>query len=319
MRRLVDDLLDVSRIVQGKLEIRSRPVNLRLVVERALEAVHPAILAHRCAMQVNAERDVWVNGDETRLIQVVVNLLTNALRFGRDGDVALSLWEFAGQGHITVRDHGVGMNFETAAHVFERFYQAPQSLARSSGGLGLGLAIVHSIVELHGGKVSAASAGLNQGSSFEVCLPVIGAPRSAGAQDDAGALQRSRARLLVVDDNVDAATSMAQLLRMAGHEVEVAHDGEAALAVFASTLPQLALLDIGLPGMDGYALAEALRAANPAWHGKLVALTGYGQQADRLRSAQAGFDLHLTKPVDAPDLLGALERLLAQDALAQRH
>lgn len=303
MKRLVDDLLDVSRITQGKLEIRKEPVSLRSVVERAIEAVHPAVAARGRGIVVNMTNDVWVNGDETRLVQVLTNLLANALRFDPKGEISVSVTGSDWLVRMTVRDEGAGMPVATAEKVFRPFYQAPQSLARSSGGLGLGLAIVRSIVELHGGSVSAASDGVGKGSTFEVLLPMIAAPEQAQLAGKPLRQASQHARILVVDDNVDAAQTIAEVLKIAGHHVQVTHDARAALEALAGFMPDVAFVDIGLPGMDGFELAKSIRTQIPAWHGKLVALTGYGQPADKSRSAEAGFDMHLTKPVDTSDLL----------------
>ncbi len=304
MSRLVDDLLDVSRITQGKLEMRRRPVDLGAVVRQALEAVQPVLAARAQEVALDMLDAPWVSGDETRLVQVVTNLLANAVRHGGGGAVALRLRRVDGQALMTVQDSGAGMTQDTASRIFEPFYQAAQPLARSAGGLGLGLTIVRSIVELHGGTVSAWSAGLGQGATFEVRLPAIDPVLDDAAPEQRVARARA-ARILVVDDNVDAAESVAALLGMLGHEVATAHDGQAALALLAQQAPDVAILDIGLPDMDGFALAAAIRARG--WEGRLVALTGYGQDADKERARAAGFDVHLTKPVE----LEALARAVA--------
>lgn len=308
MRRLVDDLLDVSRITKGKLEIRKQPVNLRTVVERAVEAVFP-LTANRDRGFVVSVADSWVNGDETRLIQVVTNLLTNAVRFDPRGEITVSLRVEGDQACISVRDEGAGIKAELVEQVFKPFFQAPQSLARPSGGLGLGLAIVKSIVDLHGGTVSASSAGLGKGSTFDVYLPTIAAPQAAG-DDDKPTLQfNQHARIMVVDDNVDAALITTEVLKLTGYTVQTVHDPHSALEMIQDFAPEVMIVDIGLPGMDGYELARTIRQRYANRYIKLVALTGYGQTADKSRASEAGFDRHLTKPADVESLLGALDSL----------
>ena len=302
MRRLVDDLLDVSRITQGKLAMGSEPVCLSAAVMQAIDAVRPPMTAAGRHFIESVEQ-VWVMGDETRLVQVATNLLANALRYGGDSDVRISVKRDDGDAVLLVSDMGVGMEPDTAARIFQPFYQAPQPLARSSGGLGLGLTIVFSIVELLGGSIRAASLGLGKGSSFEVRLPAIDGP--AGAQPEAASqLRPSHRRVMIVDDNIDAARTTAELLSVLGHTVDVAHDGKSALSLLQRMRPDIAILDIGLPDMDGFQLAEAVRRLG--FTGKLVALTGYGQERDKRRAFDAGFDLHLTKPISLDELERAI-------------
>jgi signal transduction histidine kinase/CheY-like chemotaxis protein len=322
MKRLVDDLLDISRITRGHLEIHSQPVDLRLVIERSIEAVRPLLLGRRSDIKLSLPAaPVWVLGDEGRLIQVVVNLLTNALKFDLEGEVSLTVTARDDEVQIEVRDHGAGMTPEVLASAFKPFYQAPQSLARASGGLGLGLAIVCSIVELHGGHVTAHSDGLGQGSVFTVTLERIdartGATSPTGPQPLVGRpaatpsdRQPTRGRVLVVDDNVDAADTTAVLLELAGFEVRVANSGTAAFNIFAAFQPHVGVLDIGLPDIDGYDLARAIRAQHGEHDCQLIALTGYGQEADRQQSHEAGFVLHLAKPVDSRKLVEAVQSLV---------
>ncbi|MET0268177.1 MAG: ATP-binding protein [Duganella sp.] len=295
LRRLVDDLLDVSRIVSGKLQIDSQPVNLAEVVRHAVAAVPE----HAVAVTLPAA--AWVQGDESRLTQVLNNLLSNAVRFGSSATrVTLETDESLGQLRLSVSDNGIGMNTALLSKVFEPFQQAPQSLARRTGGLGLGLAIVRKIVELHGGMVSASSDGPDQGSCLQVVLPLGQAPAPAAlapSADAAGAL-----RVLLVDDNLDAAATGAALLEFMGHQVRTAHNGATALAAATELLPDVAILDIGLPDMDGYALALQMRALAAGRPLRLVALTGYGQKEDVERAYSAQFDLHLTKPASIEDL-----------------
>ncbi len=297
LRRLVDDLLDVSRIASGKLDIALRPLNLADTVRHAIAAQPGAPIT------LEAPDAVWVDGDETRLAQVLGNLLSNASRFG-SRHTRVRLEASGADAILSVSDDGMGMAPDLLAHVFEPFYQAPQSLARRTGGLGLGLAIVREIVQLHGGHVTAHSDGPGAGSRFVVTLPrALPAPAAASpltTRDDA------RRRILLVDDNEDAAQSSAILLRQLGHAVQVAHSAAQARALALAEPPDVAILDIGLPDMDGYALAAALRddLRDRALH--LVALTGYGQAADVARALAAGFDVHLTKPATIDALRGAV-------------
>lgn len=294
LRRLVDDLLDVSRITSGKLRIDARPVNLADIARHAVAACGEAV-------SLSAPPALWVRGDDSRLTQVLNNLLSNAARFGSD-DTRVALTADDGRARLVVSDNGIGMGRPLLAQVFEPFMQAPQTLERRTGGLGLGLAIVRKIVELHGGTVGADSDGPGRGSRFEVVLPLGEAARAApGAAPPAAA---AAARVLLVDDNVDAATTAAALLEQLGHEVRVLHSAAAALEALADYAPAVAILDIGLPDMDGYALAAAMRRAGGDGQAplRLVALTGYGQQQDIARAALAGFDQHLTKPASAEEL-----------------
>jgi CheY-like chemotaxis protein len=294
LKRLVDDLLDVSRIASGKLQLELRPLNLADTVRHAVAALP----GH--ALTLDAPDAVWVEGDDSRLVQVLNNLLSNAARFGSTAtSITLAPDPIDGFATLAVQDNGIGMDAALLSRIFEPFYQAPQPLARRTGGLGLGLAIVRKIVELHGGSVRADSAGPGRGSRFELSLPLAAAP-ALPADATAPAVQQPR-RILLVDDNEDAAAGTGTLLRQMGHTVDTAHNAAEALALAQSRPPDVAILDIGLPDMDGYALAVLLRRA----HGqgmRLVALSGYGRQADVERAAQAGFDLHLTKPADLEGL-----------------
>lgn len=293
LRRLVDDLLDVSRVTSGKLEIEARPVNLAEVVRHAVASVPDQ------QVRLLAPTTVWVNGDDSRLTQVLNNLLSNAARFGSSAtEVTLSTDD--SHARLEVSDNGIGMSEELITRVFEPFHQAPQSLARRTGGLGLGLAIVRKIVDLHGGTVSAHSAGPGMGSRFEVILP-LGAPPPEQAGDQPAPSDK-RMQLLLVDDNVDAALAGAALLELLGHDVRVAHNAAEALAAVTDKMPQIAILDIGLPDMDGYALAAAIRRLAEGAPLRLVALTGYGQREDIARAYDGDFDLHLTKPASVADL-----------------
>ncbi len=297
LKRLVDDLLDVSRITSGKLRIERRPVNLADVVRETTSTLPAG------KVEVSAPDQVWVDGDESRLVQVLNNLLSNAARFSHD-PVKVSLSTHGSRARLVVSDNGIGMPPELLARVFEPFFQAPQQLARVTGGLGLGLAIVRKIVELHRGSVSAHSEGPGRGSSFEVELPLALEPgREAPAE---GSPEVDAKRILLVDDNEDAAALTAALLEFIGCQVRVAHSAAEALEMFGQDRPAIAILDIGLPDMDGYELASRMRRAGGPAPLRLVALTGYAQPGDVQRAATAGFDRHLTKPATVEDLRAAL-------------
>jgi signal transduction histidine kinase len=303
LKRLVDDLLDVSRITRGKLELVMAPVNLCQVVAQAVDAANAA-KQRGPAIGVQMPDSLWVLGDESRLVQVMTSLLSNAVRFGCDGPISVTLELSAGQARLQVRDHGVGMQPDMLQHIFEPFYQAPQPLARAAGGLGLGLAIARNIVERHGGRIGAISAGQAQGSTFEVLLPAIAAPDMEAAPEPEPEAVAPR-RILVVDDNLDAARGLQDLLELSGHDVAAVHSASAALDSFAAAQPEVAIIDIGLPDMNGYQLAAALRARSRGAL-RLIALTGYGQGADKRRAEAAGFDLHLTKPAGIAELQRAI-------------
>lgn len=313
--RLVDDLLDVSRITRGKIELKRARLDVGAVVEAAIESVRPLLLQRRHELSVSVEPAVLVDGDRVRIEQIVVNLLTNAIKYTNPGGrVSVSCKASGGDAWLQVTDTGVGIPAELLPRVFEPFMQARRTLDRSQGGLGIGLTLVKRLAELHGGRVEAVSAGLGEGTAISVWLPLAGAsvessvpptpqvPRSA-----AGAL-----RVLLVDDNVDAAEGLRRILQLHGHTVSMAHDGPAALEVARAGALDLVLLDIGLPGMDGYEVVRRLRA-DPQHRGSYIAaVSGYGQDQDRRRSREAGFDAHLTKPVAADQLLALVDRATAR-------
>jgi CheY-like chemotaxis protein len=312
LSRLVDDLLDVSRITQGKVQLAREPIDLRSVVARALELIQPALAARSRTLELDLpDAPLVVSGDALRLTQVVCNLLSNAAKFTRpDRRIALRLRQRDAHAEIVVEDEGRGIAPELLPRVFDLFTQSQQPIDRQTGGLGLGLAIVDMLVRLHGGQVSAKSAGVERGSEFTVRLPLSDStPRAADdAPVPAAADGRRGARILVVDDNRDAAETLALLLEEVGDfRVRAAFDGIAAVAAIEHFTPDLALLDIGLPGMDGYTLARRLRELLPGV--RLVALTGYGREPDRARALEAGFDAHLVKPVDIEVLLETIGRL----------
>ncbi|MFO7179275.1 MAG: ATP-binding protein [Pseudomonadota bacterium] len=308
--RLVDDLLDISRVTRGKIELKKRPLELSEPTARAIERVSPLFEQRSHVLTVEVPTSgLLVNADPERLTQVIANLLTNAAKYTENGGRITVIGERRGDEVVlSVRDTGIGIEPLVLPRVFDVFTQGRQGLDRGKGGLGLGLAIVRSLVELHGGTVAARSAGPGQGSEFTVRLPgadlAESAPDSQTPQPSAPAPFAPR-RVLVVDDNEDAAETLKQSLEAAGHSVIVAHDGAAALRIVAEFSPDVAVLDIGLPVMDGYELARKLRE-HPSFRAlPLIALTGYGSEADRSLAKAAGFSAHLVKPI-AVDRLEAL-------------
>ncbi len=309
LARLVDDLLDVSRLSRGLIQPELAPLDLtqlvRVVAADQARAVQEAGLALELQLPTQA---VWVRGDTTRLTQVFDNLLNNAVKFTpRGGRVMFRLAAEADrrQAVVTIRDTGIGIEPTLLPRVFETFTQADHSLDRSRGGLGLGLSLVKGLVELHGGAVRAASAGLDQGAEFTFQLPLLPEP---AVQSPVSALPCHTARtlrVLVIEDNRDTADTLRQVLEMLGHEVAVAYSGPAGVEAAMECRPDAVLCDIGLPGLDGYGVAAALRGQPATASARLVAVTGYGQEDDRRRSREAGYDHHLVKPVD-PDVLQAL-------------
>jgi two-component system CheB/CheR fusion protein len=309
MTRLIDDLLDVSRISQGKIQLRKEPVDLATVVTRAVEATRPLIdeKGHHLAVALPG-LPVSLEGDSTRLEQVISNLLNNAAKYTEPGG---RIWLTAareGTGvALRVKDTGIGLAPDMIPKIFDLFVQADRSLDRAQGGLGIGLTLVNRLVEMHGGRVEAHSPGPGKGSEFVVYLPA--SHQEPGASLPAGQPRSEKndhaRRVLVVDDNVDAADSLAMMVRLWGHNVLVAHSGQAALEMAQSQPPDVVLLDIGLPGMNGFEVARRLRSDLHLDQAMLVALTGYGQDEDRRRSFEAGLNYHLTKPVE-PEALQAL-------------
>ncbi|HEX4417558.1 MAG TPA: ATP-binding protein, partial [Kofleriaceae bacterium] len=308
---LVDDLLDVSRITRGKVELRAEPVELADVIARSIEVVSPLLEDHRHVLTVDAPRGLIVHGDPGRLAQVVSNLLTNAAKYTpRGGRIEVAAWRAAGDIQIRVTDNGLGIEPEMLRRIFEPFVQERQALDRARGGLGLGLAIVDNLIKLHGGTVVATSAGRDRGTAFTVTLPALAATSAAaGDARVRRAAEPGDARVLIVDDNIDAAQLLSDLLATAGYHTLAAHDGPSALAAAGTFQPQIAVIDLGLPVMDGYELARLLRARPELAATRLVALTGYGQSQDHARTTAAGFDAHLVKPIDIDQLHGVLELL----------
>jgi signal transduction histidine kinase/ActR/RegA family two-component response regulator len=310
LARLVDDLLDVSRITRGKLRMRGEPMDLNVAVHRALEASRPLVESRKQDLQLRlSPKPIVVHGDMTRLTQVIVNLLNNAAKYTPEGGrVEVATRIDGDDGVVTVSDNGMGIPPHLLERVFDLFAQGERTLDRSEGGLGIGLTLARRIVALHGGSVVARSEGAGKGAEFEMRLPRLDLdlPETLNGPEADRAASHRRS-ILVVDDNDDAASSMATLLRMMGHDASIAHDGESALRRIEADRPDIVLLDIGLPRMSGYEVAERLRETPAGRALRLYALTGYGQEDDRRRSAAAGFDGHLVKPVLPGDLFALIE------------
>jgi PAS domain S-box-containing protein len=315
LARLIDDLLDVSRISRGKIQLRRESVDPAAVVRSAVAAVPPLVEARRHALTVNiAPAEARVEADATRLEQILVNLLTNAAKYTREGGRIEVVARPEGSDYaVSVRDNGVGIAPEMLPRIFEPFIQVEQTIDRSLGGLGIGLTLARKLAEMHDGTLTAASAGPGQGSEFTVRLPLSrpAAPSRVGADSSANGTSAPRApRVLIVDDNVESARGLAKCLKMLGHEVKTVFDGRSALDAARHHRSEVVLLDIGLPGLDGYQLAGLIRQDEHLKDAVLIAITGYGQETDRRRSLEAGFDHHLIKPIDFDALLPLLDRLL---------
>jgi len=327
LARLVDDLLDVARVTQGKIELRQQTVELTRLVKRVAQGIGQSKMRPRSQTLETSvpPYPLFVHADETRLEQVVANLLDNASKYTDCGGWARLDLEYEevpgspGRALVVVRDGGIGLAPESLDTIFDLFSQADVPLARSRGGLGVGLTLVRRLVELHGGEVRAASAGRGQGSTFTVRLPLAGKPRA----HDAGAVSApsltegsARKRILLVEDNEDAQTVLTMLLELWGHEVDTANDGLAGIACAVRGRPDIALIDLGLPGIDGFEVARRIRATPEGRDIMLVALTGYGSATDRDNALAAGFDVHAVKPIDPAKLLelvsGPLVRQVAR-------
>jgi CheY-like chemotaxis protein/two-component sensor histidine kinase len=307
--RLVDDLLDISRITRGKVELKRRTVDLADAVTTAIEMASPLFESRRHRLEADVRRGLVVEGDPDRLAQVVANLLTNAAKYTEPGGVvSVRAAREGDEVVVRVRDSGIGIAPELLPKVFDLFVQGQRALDRSQGGLGLGLAIVRSMIEMHGGSVTADSPGLGRGSEFTVRLPASAAAHATpvpARPARAGAAHGRGRRVLVVDDNQDAADALVEALQGYGHAAAVAYDGPSGIEAAQRSAPEIAFLDIGLPVMDGYELARRLRELLGTGV-KLVALTGYGQDRDRAASRAAGFDEHLVKPVELEQIVALL-------------
>jgi PAS domain S-box-containing protein len=313
MTHLIDDLLDVSRVTRGLVTLDKAPQDIRHIVAEAVEQVTPLIQSRHHHLALHLPPDTtMVEGDKKRLVQVVANILNNAAKYTSEGgNILLKTEVQESRVLVEVSDDGIGMAPDLAAHVFDLFAQAERSADRSAGGLGLGLALVKSLVELHGGTVTCHSQGIGKGSTFTICLPRLLVPAriaDASSGDSAVAPGARALRIMIVDDNADAAAMLAMLLEASGHQVTVEHDARTALAHAQLAVPDVFLLDIGLPEMDGTELARRLRLLPAGAGAVLVAVTGYGQESDRERTRAAGFDHHLVKPLDVKTLFSILER-----------
>ena len=315
MAWLLDDLLDVARITQGKLELKKQPITLNSVVDAAVEAARPLLdrKSHQFTVTLPPET-LTLNADPLRLSQVLSNLLTNAAKYtDAGGHITLLGRMESGALSVSIKDNGIGIPAESLEGIFAMFSQVEGAAARSEGGLGIGLALVKGLIELHGGTVEATSGGLGSGSEFVVKLPIGTVDSSATYPADAAAPASIGRRVLVADDNQDAADSLAMILELAGHDVRVVHDGRAALSVAQTFRPDTVLLDIGMPQLSGHEVAQALRQQPWGAGMCLIALTGWGQESDRQQAIDAGFDRHLTKPIDPAEL----EALLSKGAAVQ--
>lgn len=302
--RLIDDLLDVSRVSRGKIELRKERVTIQTPLQAAIEASRPLIESrrHTLSLEISAQ-PLWIDADLTRIAQVVSNLLNNAAKYTPEGgSIRLAAFEDAGDAVVTVSDNGVGISSEMLPRVFELFTQAESGVRRSQGGLGIGLALARQLVDMHEGTIGAVSGGEDKGSTFTIRLPLkeaINVPAEAETHIPNG---RFPLRVLVVDDNVPSAESTARLLTLIGHEVSLAFDGHAALDKAREIVPDVIMLDIGMPGLSGYEVCQELRQEPTLHETMFIAQTGWGQERDRQKSRDAGFDHHLTKPIDLKEL-----------------
>jgi CheY-like chemotaxis protein/two-component sensor histidine kinase len=317
MSELVDDLLDVSRISRGQIGLSYERCDLTTITRATAEDYRGSLEQSGLKLELDTpNRPLWVMGDRTRLAQVIGNLLHNAEKFtSAGGRVTVQLTENSGpSAMLIVRDTGVGMQPDILARAFEPFSQSDRTLDRSEGGLGLGLAVVKGLVELHRGTVEARSEGAGRGAEFTVCLPLTQAPASISPISIKSAADGTCTyRILLIEDNLVGARTMRTYLSMAGHEVEEAHSGTEGIDAARRFRPEVVLCDIGLPGMDGYAVARALRQEPGVAEAYMIAISGYGQEEDKRRSFAAGFDMHLTKPVDLKMLKQLLSRPIIRD------
>jgi CheY-like chemotaxis protein len=308
LTRLVDDLLDVSRISQGKIKLRSETVDLRSVVQAAVETSRPIIDLRRHELTVSLpEEPLRLTGDPARLSQIIANLLINAAKFQEPGGrITISVARAGGDAEVRVRDRGIGIDAERIGSVFDLFAQGGHAPDLAPGGLGVGLSLVKKLVEMHGGTVDVASEGAGRGAEFIVRLPYLDGTRAeqdkAATGTSLGGEQPVPRKILIVEDNHDVAESLATLLTLMGNDVRVAHDGQSALEMASEARPTLLLLDIGLPGMDGYEVCRTARARGFD-DVQIIAMTGFGQESDRQRAMDAGFDAFASKPVRVDQLM----------------
>lgn len=309
---MVDDLMDVSRISRGKLELRMAPVVLQDVVRVAIENASEVLRSGEHPLTVDLPPDsVHMLGDEVRLVQMLLNLLTNAARYSATGrPISVCMQVASGIAELRVGDEGVGIAPDQLERIFEMFYQGGTDSERASGGMGIGLSLVQRLTLLHGGSVQARSSGLGQGSEFTLRLPLLPQEVAPAHLTPEPQCPLEVRRVLIVDDNRDAADTLAEMLRVMGYEAFTAYDGVEAVARAQELKPDAVLLDLGMPRLDGYGACRAIRAACVGERLALLALSGWGQTADRERSSSAGFDRHLVKPVRPDELVAAIEELL---------
>lgn len=312
LTHIVNDLLDVARVTSGKIVLQCEPVELSALVQRCVDAIESA--GHtRCRFDVHVET-VWIDADPTRMEQVVNNLLTNAVKFtGDEGCIEVRVHRSWNEATLTISDNGSGIDPELLPRIFDLFSQGSVSLDRSKGGLGIGLTLVRQLVGMHHGKVSARSGGLGQGATFTVQLPVHDGTVGCGTAPALGAPPVRRLRILLIEDNADAREIMRDILLALGHDVFEAEEGGTGIRLAVEASPDVAIIDIGLPGMNGLDVAQQLRSHDATRHLYLIALSGYGQAEDKSRSTQAGFNLHLVKPVKADDISRVLAELTPRD------
>ena len=318
LTRLVEELLDVARISQGKVALNKEPVDLNAVIAQSVETAQPFIEQRRHSLQLRLpDKPVWLQGDFARLSQVIANLLHNAAKYSEErGSIQLELTVANGEAMVSVRDNGIGIDAALLPRIFDLFSQGQRSLDRSQGGLGVGLTLARRLAELHGGRVEAYSEGAGQGAEFRVFIPCISVVRDDDAPDEAPPAVAQGCRILIVDDNNDAAESVARFLELEGHEVKTVGDGAQALASVPVFAPQVVVLDIGLPGLSGYEVARRIRDLPPMREALLIALTGYGQKEDQLRAVEAGFDRHFVKPTDPRTIVELIAQWQRPDRVA---
>jgi CheY-like chemotaxis protein len=307
--RLVDDLLDVARIAQGKIELKQEPIETARLVAQAIETTGPLLEERKHTLSVKVPATgLLINADASRFAQIIANLLTNAAKYtDKGGHIEVRAFKQENDMVLQVKDSGIGIRADMLPHVFEKFTQENQAIDRSQGGLGLGLAIVKSLVSLHGGSARAYSEGLGQGSQFEVRVPLLSSPELEEELSPSPCeLATSALSILVVDDIADIRNGLAELLRLSGYRVAVAEDAIAALNILESFKPDVAVMDIGLPGMNGYELALEIRKRPEFEQLSLVALTGYGHEIGKVLARRAGFCAHLVKPIELEELLAVL-------------
>jgi signal transduction histidine kinase len=317
--RLIDDLLDVARVSQGKIDLLQERISVQSVLSAAIEVSSPVIEQRKHILQTHIpEQELWIDGDSTRLAQIVGNLLNNAAKYTPEGGNITLLASVEGnEVLITVSDNGLGVDSDMLPKIFEMFTQVDNNLSRSQSGLGIGLALVKRLVEMHHGKINATSKGLGHGSSFTVRLPLAGAATSvAEISPHESTAPTVSLRVLVVDDNIPSAKTTGWMLELIGHEFTLAHDGLEALELARKSVPDVILLDIGLPGMNGYDVCKALRADPRFKDTLIIAQTGWGQERDRQLAADAGFSHHLLKPIDFEKLSEQLAQVKPLDRSA---